>query len=337
MTSRVTISTKTFSWEINTSVYNIIGKGAYGIVYKSSHKKYGEIAAKSIAGTTHKLLSQNVERLLDLNHENIVRIYDIHQTDEMLWMMMELCPKGDLNKFFNSVEVALFQKWTIMLQVTKGIEYLHCHYVIHRDIKPANILILDTPQLVAKLTDFDVTKILDPNIETSVMSSNVGTLAFKSPEFFRRSKQGSIKYHRSVDTYAAGLTFLAMLQYKKENRVLIPHIETPQEDSELFLPIGQLIAERIKYKVEELDVISLDGKCVPGDIEAGKSTADKEICKVKLLIGKMTNVKPEDRPTASEVLQEFENIIFMDIGRHTEASKNNFAQGTSGNNGADPK
>ena len=64
-------------WKVNTTVHNIIGKGAYGIVYKSTHEKYKEIAAKSITGTTHWLLSQNVDRLLQLDHENVVKIYDI--------------------------------------------------------------------------------------------------------------------------------------------------------------------------------------------------------------------------------------------------------------------
>ena len=99
------IVTKRNTWKVNTTVHNIIGKGAYGIVYKSTDKKYKDIAVKSIKGTTHRLLSQDVKRLLQLNHENIIRVYDIHQTDKMLWMIMELCPQEDLNNLFCTTDL----------------------------------------------------------------------------------------------------------------------------------------------------------------------------------------------------------------------------------------
>ena len=84
------------------------------------------------------------------------------------------------------------------------------------------------------------------------MSSNVGTLAFKASEFFQRTTPGKIEYHRNVDIYAAGLTFLALLQAEKGQKMLIPRIETPMDDSELHTDsIGRLIAERIKYNVPE--------------------------------------------------------------------------------------
>ena len=116
------------------------------------------------------------------------------------------------------------------------------------------------------------------------MTSNVGTLAFKAPEFFQRTSPGKIEYHRNVDIYAAGLTFLAMLQGEKGKRLLIPHIETPMDDSEYHTDsIGRLIAERIKYKVPELNIVQIKGS-------------------VTRLISKMTCIKPEERLSAVDVL-----------------------------------
>ena len=117
------------------------------------------------------------------------------------------------------------------------------------------------------------------------MTSNVGTLAFKAPEFFQRTSPGKIEYHRNVDIYAARLTFLAIFQAKKGKKMLIPQIETPREDSELHVPsIGLLIAERIKYKVPELNIVRVRGCCT-------------------WLISQMTCVEPEERLSASEVLE----------------------------------
>ena len=61
-----------------------------------------------------------------------------------------------------------------------------------------------------------------------------------------------------MDIYAAGLTFLALIQGREKHQQLIPQIETPREDSELHVQsIGQLIAERIKYKVQELNIVHI--------------------------------------------------------------------------------
>ena len=93
------------------------------------------------------------------------------------------------------------------------------------------------------------------------MNSNVGTLAFKAPEFFNRVG-GKLKYHKNVDIFAAGLTFLSMIQVKDHRKKLIPHIETPRDDSEMHNPIGQLIAERIKYNVPELNIVTFNSSAL---------------------------------------------------------------------------
>ena len=63
------------------------------------------------------------------------------------------------------------------------------------------------------------------------------------------------KYHRNVDIYSLGLTYLAMIQ---GNKKLVPQIETPNHDSELFESVGQLIAQRIRFKQKPLEIIRTD-------------------------------------------------------------------------------
>ena len=125
------------------------------------------------------------------------------------------------------------------------------------------------------------------------MTTNVGTLAFKAPEFFQRTSPGHIEYHRNVDIYAAGLTFLAILQAEKGKKMLIPRIETPMDETELHTDsIGRLITERIKYKVPELSIVKTEG--------SNRS--------LRWLIGQMTCVNPKDRLSSSKVLQLLKNV-----------------------------
>ena len=187
-----------------------------------------------------------------------MKILDIEKTENILWMMMPLC-EFDLNKLYKTRDVPLEANIKIMKEITAGIKYLHSKDIVHRDVKPENILVAFEDPLVIQLTDFDVSKCLDPEVETSLMSTNVGTLVFKTPEFFQRTSPGKIEYHRNVDIYAAGLTFLAILQAEKGKKMLIPHIETPLDGTEFHAPsIGQLIAERVKYKVPILNIVNIE-------------------------------------------------------------------------------
>ena len=272
----------------------ILGQGAFGIVYKGSDVKENTIAAKRIDGGIHpRILTQDLDRFLALDHPNVMKILDVEKNEKVVWMMMPFCEHGDLNHYYKTMDISNEVNIDVMRQIMVGISYLHSQDIVHRDIKPGNILVASEIPLILKLADFDVSKCLDPEVETSLMTSNVGTLAFKAPEFFLRTSPGKIEYHRNVDIYAAGLTFLAILQAEKGKKMLIPQIETPMDDSEFHAPsIGQLIAERIKYKVSELNIVHCKGPAL----------------NLKWLIREMTCVNPEERLSASKTQEKLENV-----------------------------
>ena len=287
---------KVKSYSINQA--QILGQGAFGVVCKGSDTKKNLVAAKRIDGNVHpRILTQDLDRLLQLDHPNVLKILNIEKNGTIVWMIMPLCELGDLNYFYETREVSSEVMIEGMRQIAAGINYLHREDIVHRDIKPGNILVASEDPFQVLLADFDVSKCLDPEVETSLMTSNVGTLAFKAPEFFQRISPGKIEYHRNVDIYAAGLTFLAILQAEKGKKMLIPRIETPMEDSELFTDsIGRLIAERIKYKVPELNIVKMEGP-------------HKNL---KWLIGQMTCVDPEKRFTAESVINNLQQQTTLD-------------------------
>ena len=213
---------------------DVLGQGAFGIVYKAKDAKNNEIAVKRIDGDVHpQILTQDLNRLIKLDHPNVMKILDVEEDKNIVWMMMAFCELGDLNHVYKTRDVLPETSLEVMKQIMAGISYLHSQDVVHRDIKPGNILVAAELPLQILLADFDVSKCLNPEVVTSLMTSNVGTLAFKALEFFQRTSPGKIEYHRNVDIYAAGLTFLAILQAEKGQKMLIPRIETPMDDSEL--------------------------------------------------------------------------------------------------------
>ena len=99
--------------------------------------------------------------------------------------------------------------------------------------------------------------------------------------------------------YSMGVTFLALLQARDENKRLLPRIETPHNDSELYIPIGKFIAERIKYEVKELNIVVIDNDNENISNGGKNLNIPNEMRKV---IQKMTCVKPEKRLSASQTL-----------------------------------
>ena len=119
----------------------ILGQGAFGIVYKGSDVKGNTIAAKRIDGDKHpRILTQNLERFLALDHQNVMKILDVEKNDKVVWMMMPFCEHGDLNHFYSTRNDSDEVNIEVMKQSAAGISYLHSQDVVHRDIKPGNIL-----------------------------------------------------------------------------------------------------------------------------------------------------------------------------------------------------
>ncbi len=204
-----------------------------------------------------------------------------------------------------------------MLDIANGVEYLHGQNVVHRDIKPANILLSGSP-MVAKLTDFDFSKFLGEHYTTSRMTTNVGTQVFKAPEFFLRTSDNKLIYHRSVDIFAMGLTFLAMIQ---ENEYLIPKLETPNDPNELSIAIGLILWEREMYGVEPLRVV----KTGETEGEPGyNNPLEKEIRKVIL---STTQYEPRDRASAPQVVADIARII--DMSRVKSGAQDELELGTA--------
>ncbi len=309
--------------EYTVDTDQVLGKGSFGIVHKAVDRNGTEVAAKRIdftAKTKNKIpqIASDLRKLIALDHENIARIFEVLEEKVTIWVFMELCNHGDLVDYIQADEasspVTPHEKLKLMLGIAKGVEYLHSNNVIHRDIKPRNILVTGKPA-TAKLTDFDCGKFLEEDYSTSMMTSNVGTMAFKAPEFYLRTVGGELQYHRNVDVYAMGLTFLAMIQ---NHPFLIPKLETPNEASELGpgYTIGMLMAERKRYKVQPQQVGRI-AEYVRDEEEQLWNCVRREILK-------MTHVEPTERTSAAQVVQNLSLLSHRTLNKlegHSDLTK----------------
>ena len=246
----IQIATQNKTYNVETDKENTLGQGKYGIVYKASDNRGTVVAAKCVneenCNPEIKHVAENTRQFLGLEHTNLVKVLDLLIFRSDLWIFMEYCSGGNLHKFFKDHnDLALDNRLNVLIQIAEGVDYLHENNIVHRDVKPANILVYgkttNAPHI--KLTDFDLSKLLDQNVETSGMTSDIGTLQFKAPEFFKQDKNGQIKYTPSVDIFASGLTFLAILQGVQDGKWLVPTIEIADKGANRVISIGQELAK----------------------------------------------------------------------------------------------
>lgn len=210
----------------NYEIISQFGEGGMGELYLGRHTRLArEVIIKTIR--TEDFSPKQIEHLRtrlereafvqsQLEHQNIVRVYDFIAEAESTFMVMEYVPGRDLRRMIARETGPIQPARAIRLfkQILRAIDYAH-HFIysdqqgkkhqgiIHRDLKPANILI--TPNDIAKVTDFGIVKVRGVKGGTQ-MGFNPGTPEYMSPEQAR----GRELDHRS-DIYSLGVVFYEML------------------------------------------------------------------------------------------------------------------------------
>jgi len=204
---------------------DLIGQGAYAKVYAGAEKKSGEKVAvkvlvkkKNTPGVTESINNEvEIVRMLD-DHENIVRVLDVFETEYEARIVLEYMDGGSLfDLMMKSPKKRLKESAAARLvaHVLSGVAYLHGMNVIHGDIKAENILLTAGPDsnvgaLVAKIADFG----LSSKLESSAQKENGverkigrGTAEYMSPELSGECGERGL----GVDVWACGVLLYVLL------------------------------------------------------------------------------------------------------------------------------
>ncbi|HWQ11186.1 MAG TPA: protein kinase [Roseiflexaceae bacterium] len=201
----------------------LLGQGGMAAVYRSHHPQLDlPVAIKvlpHVLGQNTTLLARfqrEARTIAALNHPGIVRIFDIDEADDVVYMVMELLPGGTLEQRIRAG--GLDRTWSadIIVQVAGALDYAHRHGVIHRDIKPSNILLNAEGRPI--LADFGIARLVrdaveapgggDPGRDPTLTSVGMvlGTPAYMAPE----QLAGQPVDARS-DIYALGVVLYQLL------------------------------------------------------------------------------------------------------------------------------
>ena len=189
-----------------------LGRGQFGLVKIGIHKLTGRKVAIKIINKKEMTIKQlelvktEIDILKICQHPNIIRLYDVIENQEKIYIVTEFCSGKDLFSYIEKRGYKLPEKRTaeIIHKLATAVFYIHSFGIVHRDLKPENILMTDnSDEADIRLLDFGLSKIIGPNEKCS---EPYGTLSYVAPEVLL-----DVPYTQKVDIWSIGvITYLLL-------------------------------------------------------------------------------------------------------------------------------
>ena len=186
-----------------------IGKGTFSKVKLGIHKETKQKVAIKILEKSAIVEKDDLERIIremtilnQIDHINVIKVYDIYESEDNYLIIMEYCEGGELfnyivkNQKLSEEETAFF-----FYQIINGVEYLHSKNIVHRDLKPENLLLCEGN--ILKIIDFGLSNFYNGNY----LSTPCGSPCYASPEMVSGNKYNGF----NIDIWAIGIILFAML------------------------------------------------------------------------------------------------------------------------------
>ena len=195
----------------NYRLFDEIGRGGMGILYKAEQTNLGRFVALKVVHpyltgdpVVMKRFNHEARAAALLNHPNIVQIYDVGVDEDQHFIAMEFVPGRTLAGVLeNKGRLSPEETLRIADQVAAALGAAHDVGIIHRDVKPSNILIDDHGRV--KVTDFGIAVAAGQGDLTDE-GHLVGTAKYMSPEHARGEELDG-----RTDLYALGIVMYEML------------------------------------------------------------------------------------------------------------------------------
>ena len=185
-----------------------IGKGAFSVIYKGTHKVTNKVfAIKEISYENLNKIKNTIKReftvMKKLNHPNIIKLHEVFFDSENknVYLVLDYYKRGDLFKFLKGKPLKEKYAKKYMRQLASGLKYLHDNSIIHRDLKLKNILVTDSNDIV--ISDFGFARDGDSN---TMFDTLCGSPMYMAPEIMTHKT-----YDHKSDLWSVGVIMYELL------------------------------------------------------------------------------------------------------------------------------
>ncbi|KAJ8308929.1 hypothetical protein KUTeg_013811 [Tegillarca granosa] len=195
---------------MNTTLQNkgytlgqVIGEGSYGKI------RLAKIGQRSVAIKQLKksngmkdFIAREIKTMLSLNHENIIKVYDVIETKKNIAIVMELAEGGDLLEKVMKNTLSMEDTKRIFREIVTALAHCHSQNIVHRDLKLENVLLGKDGKV--KLADFGFAR----KIENAQLSNTFcGSASYCPPEILQKKAYNAF----AVDVWSMGVILYAMV------------------------------------------------------------------------------------------------------------------------------
>jgi serine/threonine-protein kinase len=168
-------------------ILGVLGRGTMGVVYKARQRGLNRVVAlKMILAAEHSGPDELARfrgeaiALAELQHSNIVQIYEVGEDRGQPYFSLEYVPGGSLAKKVDGVPQPPGEAAALVRALADAMESAHCLGIVHRDLKPANVLLTAAGE--PKISDFGLVKRLADDAGQTQSGSIVGSPGYMAPE-----------------------------------------------------------------------------------------------------------------------------------------------------------
>ena len=185
----------------------LLGRGGFARCYEFTCLDNNKVFAAKVINKQNLATSRQKQKLIteikihkSVHHDQVVAFEHNFEDNENVYILLEVCKNQTLNELFKrrkkltEIEVQCY-----IIQLVKGLQYLHSHKIIHRDLKLGNLFLTDKMQL--KIGDFGLATKLDYDGEKK--KTVCGTPNYIAPEVIDGGAGGGHSYE--VDIWAIGI------------------------------------------------------------------------------------------------------------------------------------
>ncbi|PWN34652.1 Pkinase-domain-containing protein [Meira miltonrushii] len=190
----------------------VLGQGSFALVKLVQVKATGEdralkiIAKKPLKEGNEKMLKDEIAILGRVEHPHIIKMWDLYETKEAVFIVTDLCRGGELfDRLVEKVHYNELDARHITRQMFEGIDYLHDHEIIHRDLKPENILLREKsePSQIV-ISDFGLSRFIPE--DGHMLMTACGSPQYVAPEVLLGKG-----YDAAVDIWSGGVIAYCLL------------------------------------------------------------------------------------------------------------------------------
>lgn len=233
-----------------------MGKGSFATVRKGRVRATGEkvavkiISKRKMNDDDRSALQNEIDILKQVDHPNIVKMFDVFEDDKYIYIVMELLGGGELfDQILKKEKFSELEARDVVAPIFDALTYCHQLGIVHRDIKPENLLFSskDTDTAIIKITDFGLARFVDGE---TFATTTCGTPGYVAPEILSQKP-----YKEPCDYWSVGVVLYILLSgqppfYDDDNFELFEKIKKCKYDMDS--PIWGMVSSQAKDLISKL-------------------------------------------------------------------------------------